>query len=62
MDSTAIKISCKNLWKIYGPNQKLWFGQTNSAIEQNNVLEKLVSQEDHVGAVCNVSFDILTIF
>ena len=59
MNSTAVKISCKNLWKIYGPNQKLRFGQTNSATEQNNKLEKLVSQEDHVGAVCNVSFDIL---
>ena len=54
----AIKISCRNLWKVYGPTAQRSFIQKASTSELNKGLEKLVSHEAHVGAVCNVSFDI----
>ena len=55
---TNIKISCKNLWKIYGPSGHLPLGSNSSGVAKNKVLEDLVSLDDYVGAVANVSFDI----
>ena len=58
ISKTAIKISCRNLWKVYGPTAQRSFIQKASTTELNKGLEKLVAHEAHVGAVCNVSFDI----
>ncbi len=54
MPQTA-KISCHNLWKVYGPNPQAFmaaFGNTQA--------HDLLKGQSHIGAVQDVSFDVAT--
>lgn len=52
MTSTA-KISCRNLWKIFGPDPEGFLARHGGAPKPENF-----KSEGMIGAVCDVSFDV----
>lgn len=58
---TEVKLSCRNVWKVYGSNPQSFFtGITASAIENNGAIElaQLMRDSGHIVAGANVSFDV----
>lgn len=53
-DEPRVKISCKNVWKIFGPDPQHTIGLIENGMTKEEVLEKT----GHVVAVRDVSFDI----
>ena len=66
MDSTPpsasggdeIKISCRNVWKIYGGASEQFFHARNGDVEDPERLHERILAAGHIGAACNVSFDV----
>jgi len=52
-DSQEIKLSCKNLWKVFGPNPQKFMAKH----KQNPPSEAFI-KTNHIGAVKNASFDV----
>jgi glycine betaine/proline transport system ATP-binding protein len=50
---TAAKISCINLWKIFGPDPHGFFRR-----HADNPSREALAAEGYIGAVCNVSFEV----
>ena len=55
--SRTIKISCCNLWKVYGPSPASFF-LTREPVSDLTKLAEHVRSEDHIPAVVDASFDI----
>ena len=53
-EKPRVKISCKNVWKIFGPDPQHTIGLIENGMTKEEVLEKT----GHVVAVRDVSFDI----
>src|SRR5688572_1117447 len=53
----TIKISCRNLWKVYGPSPASFF-LTREPVLDSTKLAECVRSEDHIPAVVDASFDI----
>ena len=49
-----VKISCKNVWKIFGPDPQ----HTLNLIKDGMTKEEVLEQTGHVIAVRDVSFDV----
>ncbi len=56
-DSRAIKLSCRNVWKVYGPDPSVEFSGPNAAQAADARLTRLRAC-NHIAAVADVSFDI----
>ncbi len=56
MDSEAPRftVSCRNVWKVYGPNAERIIGSPDAELPRNELLEKTGC----VAAVRDVSFDV----
>jgi len=54
MENSQVRISCQNVWKIFGPNSQRTLSGINDGMTKDEVLE----QTGHVIAVKDVSFDI----
>ncbi|MFH1639611.1 MAG: glycine betaine/L-proline ABC transporter ATP-binding protein [Chloroflexota bacterium] len=54
MEQTKVKISCRNLWKIYGPRP----ADILSHIKENETKEAVQKQTGHVIALRDISFDV----
>jgi len=55
MSASSVVISCKNLWKIFGPNAA---GVIDDAANGTATKQELLEQTGHVIAVKDVSFDV----
>lgn len=53
-ETSRVKISCRNVWKIFGPDQQHALGLIKDGMTKEEVLE----QTGHVIAVRDVSFDV----
>lgn len=53
-----IKISCRNVWKVYGENPSQFFDNKNGEVGDPAALWQRFEQSGHIGAACNVSFDV----
>ena len=53
-----VKISCRNIWKVYGPNPESYFDSGNGAVGDPAGLGDRMRAELHVVAASNVSFDV----
>jgi len=53
-----VKISCRNIWKVYGPNPETYFESGNGAVTDPAGLGDRMRAELHVVAASNVSFDV----
>lgn len=55
-----IKISCRNVWKVYGENPDQFFGGKDGDVADSQGLRQQLVDSNHIGAACNVSFDVHT--
>ena len=53
-----VKISCRNVWKVYGGDPDQFFsGRDGLRLDAEAVIDR-VRQSGHIGAACDVSFDV----
>ncbi|MBT56257.1 MAG: ABC transporter ATP-binding protein [Mameliella sp.] len=55
--AAAVKLSCRNLWKVYGPRPEYYFDTSGYAIDVPGLAERM-RREAHVPAVIDVGFDV----
>jgi glycine betaine/proline transport system ATP-binding protein len=53
-----IKLSCRSLWKVYGPNPAGFFPGGSKGITDQTALAKTIRDSGHIVAACDVSFDV----
>jgi glycine betaine/proline transport system ATP-binding protein len=53
----AVKLSCRNVWKVYGPRASYYFDSHGYTINPDELSERLRA-EHHIPAVVDASFDI----
>ncbi|MSP81345.1 MAG: ATP-binding cassette domain-containing protein [Alphaproteobacteria bacterium] len=53
-----VKISCRNVWKVYGADPGRFFPGGNGAVGDAAGLIGRVRESGHIAAACNVSFDV----
>jgi ABC-type multidrug transport system fused ATPase/permease subunit len=58
MSNPAVKISCRNIWKIYGTDPKAYFTDGSGAVGDPEALRQRMRAEDNVVAASDVSFDV----
>ena len=54
----AVKIACRNVWKVFGPDPAQFFTQRNGAVQDPQGLHQRMLGTAHIPAACNVSFDV----
>jgi glycine betaine/proline transport system ATP-binding protein len=54
----SIKLSCKNLWKVYGSDPGKFFPGGANAIADPAALASTIRDSGHIVAACDVSFDV----
>ncbi len=55
-----VKISCRNVWKVYGENPAQFFTNGDGNVADTRGLWEEFEANGHIGAACNVSFDVYT--
>ena len=58
MQSQQIKLSCRNVWKIYGDNPEKFFNNQITKLSAPLKYAKEIQQENHIVANADVSFDV----
>jgi len=53
-----VKISCRNIWKVYGPDCDSFFEHGNGVVADPAALCERMRAEAHVVAASNVTFDV----
>ena len=53
-----IKLSCRNLWKIYGPEPEGFFTDSGGAVADTSGHIEQIRSTGHIAAACDVSFDV----
>ena len=53
-----VKLSCRNVWKVYGPNPEQFFAAGNGAVADTDGLVGRIREAGHIAACCDVSFDV----
>ena len=56
--SKKIKMSCQNVWKVYGDNPDYFFSNGSHAGKDPSALSKDISDHGHIVANADVSFDV----
>ena len=56
--SDTVKLSCRNVWKVYGDRPQRFFTGRNSAVDDAGALARRIRGEDHILAAADVSFDV----
>lgn len=56
--SKQIKLSCRNVWKVYGNNPDHFFSNNTHAQKDTTNLSRTISDNDHIVANADVSFDV----
>jgi glycine betaine/proline transport system ATP-binding protein len=52
------KLSCRNVWKVYGPKPEGFFAGSNGRVDEPQALLGRIRQSGHIAAAANVSFDV----
>ncbi len=53
-----VKISCRNVWKVYGKDPAQFFSGSQGAISDASGHADRIRKEEHIVAAANVSFDV----
>ena len=53
-----IKLSCRNLWKVYGGQPAGFFNGANGAVADTTAHIHQIRDSGHIAAACDVSFDV----
>ncbi len=56
--SRPVKISCRNVWKIYGERPETFFAERNGKVPDPAATLKTARDSRHIAAAANVSFDV----
>ena len=56
--SQDTKIACRNIWKVFGIEPDQFFANGNGAVNDATALRQRIAETGHIGAACNVSFDV----
>jgi glycine betaine/proline transport system ATP-binding protein len=56
--SDTSKLSCRNLWKVYGPHPERFFAQDPERLADPRALARSMRDAGNIVAACNVSFDV----
>jgi glycine betaine/proline transport system ATP-binding protein len=54
----TVKLSCRNLWKIYGPQAASYAGRGDLSAGDRGELRKQLQATNHLAAVIDASFDV----
>ncbi|MCY3769221.1 MAG: betaine/proline/choline family ABC transporter ATP-binding protein [Gammaproteobacteria bacterium] len=57
-EDRTVKLSCRNVWKIYGPGPDQFFDGGNGNVEDADAHAGTVRSSGHIVANANVSFDV----
>jgi glycine betaine/proline transport system ATP-binding protein len=55
---TAVKIACRNLWKVYGADPDQFFDGRRGRVERADDLRRRIVGSGHIAAACDVSFEV----
>ena len=58
MVSNQVKLSCRNVWKVYGDDPNQFFSDNNGKFPDPLKHSKQIQQSNHIVANANVSFDV----
>jgi glycine betaine/proline transport system ATP-binding protein len=53
-----VKMTCRHVWKVYGPEADGFFNNRNGDVPDPGALVNDVRERGHIGAACDVSFDV----
>ena len=53
-----VKISCRNVWKVYGKDPDQFFDDKNGKVADKQATFKAIAESGHIGAACNASFEV----
>jgi glycine betaine/proline transport system ATP-binding protein len=53
-----VKLSCRNLWKVYGDRPDSFFASGRGAVDDAATLGRKIREAGHIAAACDVSFDV----
>ena len=56
--SDDVKLSCRNVWKVYGDRPQRFFTGRSGAVDDAGALARRIRGEDHILAAADVSFDV----
>ena len=58
LGDSKVKLSCRNLWKIYGDAPNKFFKKSNGVVSDPVSLTEEISKSGHIVANANISFDV----
>lgn len=53
-----VKLSCRDLWKVYGADPDKYFTNRSGRVDDPVGLAEQIRSEEHIVAACDVSFDV----
>jgi len=56
--SSEIKISCRNVWKVYGDDPDQFFNFIDSEMDDSAGMYRNIRKAGYIGAACDVNFDV----
>ncbi|MEX2650327.1 MAG: betaine/proline/choline family ABC transporter ATP-binding protein [Alphaproteobacteria bacterium] len=56
--STDVKLSCRHVWKVYGPGPAQFFAGGQGRVDDPAALTKGIRSANHIAAACDVSFEV----
>src|SRR5690349_4536534 len=57
-EDRPVKLSCRNVWKIYGPDPAEFARSGNLAATERAEIRRRLRESGHLGAAIDVSFDV----
>ena len=57
-DSKQVKLSCRNVWKVYGSEPDKFFNKANGQVSDSATHADTIREQQHIVANANVSFDV----
>lgn len=54
----TVKISCRNVWKVYGDEPDQFFGSGNGSVDNPHAHADKIRENEHIVANADVSFDV----
>ncbi|MEP1935056.1 MAG: ATP-binding cassette domain-containing protein, partial [Roseibium sp.] len=57
-DQNEVKLSCRNVWKVYGANPEQFCHDANEFVTDAGIRAKSIRDADHIVANADVSFDV----
>ena len=57
-DNRNVKLSCRNVWKVYGSQPEQFFNSLNGSVDDANSHAEKIRNDGHIVANADVSFDV----